>query len=113
MSLSMGRSRNSRPTFLDPDVFKHSGSVLSEENSNVLQNILLGKISKMDSEEAVIASTALMQGVQSQAQEVSVTAYECETAQKKTVTVTSVPAMEAIINSGGKFLGETRQSVKL
>ena len=113
MSVQIGRGRNSRPQFLDPDQMKHTGSVLSTENSQILQSLLLGKVAEMDPEDALITSSSMLQGSRPQGVETTIPAYECITKQKKTVTVTSVQAMEAIINNGGEFVGEVRQTVKL
>ena len=102
-SISMGRGRNQRPTFL----------VLTPEGQLVTQNIMLSKITDMDPEDALITASSLLQGVRPQRKETTIPAYECITKQKTSVTVTSVQAMEAIINNGGEFVGETTQTIRL
>ena len=109
----MGRSRNSRPEYIDPDQFKHAGGVLSSENQQVAQGILLGKLAEMEAEDALIATTALMQGQSPAAKEVTIVAYVMETKAGKQVTVSTKDAMDAIISNGGQFISETTTTRKV
>tara|TARA_R100001244_G_scaffold8700_1_gene10757 strand:- start:572 stop:913 length:342 start_codon:yes stop_codon:yes gene_type:complete len=113
MSMSVGREKYKRSTFIDPDHLYNLGQTMTSQEAAVAKGVFLGKVQEADPEEAIVMIAGMSAGFKGEGRTVQIPAYEMLTQQQKTITVSSVEAMNAILSNGGELLAETTTSIKV
>ena len=113
MGLIVGPGKRERDKWLDADKLAIAGKKLSAADQAVANRLFLGGLAEADVETRTQIFTGLAPGFQGEAKVMEVPAYVLKTKAGKEVIVSSVEAMEVIINAGGEFLAETVKEIKL